>query len=139
MCKEIRNCCSISLNSQNSIQVKVTAFFFCSLYNHVMCLKFEFYNIFLIKSQNELVLLTVTYMYLKVQQIRRIYFSKTPFSKNLRNGLFKGTQSFPRIGLFVVQAISLGLCRRPIEFLTSSHPCRRLSKIPNSQIHKVKK
>ena len=32
----------------------------------------------------------------------------------------KGTQWFPRIGLFVVQAISLGPCRRPIEFLTSS-------------------
>ena len=51
----------------------------------------------------------------------------------------KGTQWFPRIGLFVVRAISLGPCRRPIEFLTSSHPCRRLSKIPNSQFHKVKK
>ena len=51
----------------------------------------------------------------------------------------QGTQWFSRIGLFVVQAISLGPCRRPIEFLTSSHPCGRLSKIPNSQIHKVKK
>ena len=51
----------------------------------------------------------------------------------------KGTQWFPRIGLFVVRAISLGPCRRPIEYLTSSHPCGRLSKIPNSQIHKVKK
>ena len=30
----------------------------------------------------------------------------------------QGTQWFPRIGLFVVQAISLGDCRRPIEFLT---------------------
>ena len=37
------------------------------------------------------------------------------------------------------QAISLGPCRRPIEFLTSWHPCGGLSKIPNSQIHKVKK
>ena len=51
----------------------------------------------------------------------------------------QGTQWFSRIGLFVVQAISLGPCRRPIEFLTSSHPCGRLSKIPNSQIHKVEK
>ena len=51
----------------------------------------------------------------------------------------QGTQWFSRIGLFVVQAISLGPCRRPIEFLTSWHPCGRLSKIPNSQIHKVKK
>ena len=34
----------------------------------------------------------------------------------------KSTQRFPRIGLFLVQAISLGPCRRPIEFLTSSHP-----------------
>ena len=39
----------------------------------------------------------------------------------------------------MVRAISLGPCRRPIEYLTSSHPCGRLSKIPNSQIHKVKK
>ena len=46
---------------------------------------------------------------------------------------------FPRIRLFVVKAISLGHCRRPIEFLTSSHPCRCFSKIPNSQIHKVEK
>ena len=45
----------------------------------------------------------------------------------------KGTQWFPRIGLFVVRAISLGPCRRPIEFLTSSHPCGRLSKIPNNR------
>ena len=51
----------------------------------------------------------------------------------------KGTQWFPRIGLFVVQAISLGPCRRPIEFLTSLHPCGRLSRIQNSQIHKVEK
>ena len=51
----------------------------------------------------------------------------------------RGTQWFLRIGLFVVRAISLGPCRRPIEYLTSSHPCGRLSKIPNSQIHKVKK
>ena len=51
----------------------------------------------------------------------------------------KGTQWFPRIGHFVVQAISLGPCRRLIEFLTSSYPFGRLSKIPNSQIHKVKK
>ena len=33
-----------------------------------------------------------------------------------------GNQWFPRIGLFVVQAISLSPCRRSIEFLTSSHP-----------------
>ena len=39
----------------------------------------------------------------------------------------------------MVQAIILGPYRRPIEFLTSWHPCGRLSKIPNSQIHKVKK
>ena len=51
----------------------------------------------------------------------------------------QGTQWFLRIGLFMVQAISLGPCRTPIEVLTSSHPCGRLSKIPNSQIHKVKK
>ena len=51
----------------------------------------------------------------------------------------KGTQWFTRIELFAVQAISLGTCRRPIEFLTSLHPCRRLSKIPNFQIHKVEK
>ena len=51
----------------------------------------------------------------------------------------RGTQWFLRIGLFVVRAISLGPCRRPIEYLTSLHPCGRLSKIPNSQIHKVKK
>ena len=51
----------------------------------------------------------------------------------------KGTQWFPWIGHFVVQAISLGPRRRPIEFLTSSHPFMRLSKISNSQIHKVKK
>ena len=38
-----------------------------------------------------------------------------------------------------VQAINLGPCRRPNEFLTSLHPCGCLSKIPNSQIHKVKK
>ena len=31
----------------------------------------------------------------------------------------KGTQWFLRIGLFVVRAISLGPCRRPIEYLTS--------------------
>ena len=31
----------------------------------------------------------------------------------------KSTQGFPRIGLFVVQAISLGGCR-PIDFLTLS-------------------
>ena len=30
----------------------------------------------------------------------------------------------------MVQAISLGPCRRPIEFLTSSHPCRRLLQGP---------
>ena len=51
----------------------------------------------------------------------------------------QGTKWFSRIGLFVVQVIILGLCRRPIEFLTSWHPCGRLSKIPNSQIHKVEK
>ena len=51
----------------------------------------------------------------------------------------QGTQWFLRIGLFMVQAISLGPCRTPIEVLTSSHPCGRLSKIPNSQIHKVEK
>ena len=51
----------------------------------------------------------------------------------------KGTLWFPRIRLFVVHAISLGPCRRPIEFLISLHPCGHLSKIPNSQIHKVKK
>ena len=51
----------------------------------------------------------------------------------------RGTQWFLRIGLFAVQAISLGTCRRPIEFLTSSHPCRHFSKIPNFQIHKVVK
>ena len=33
----------------------------------------------------------------------------------------RGTQWFLRIGLFVVRAISLGPCRRPIEFLTTSH------------------
>ena len=49
----------------------------------------------------------------------------------------QGTQWFPKIGLFLVQAISLGPCRWPIEFLTSSHPCGHLSKIQNSQIHKV--
>ena len=49
------------------------------------------------------------------------------------------TQWFHRIGLFVVQAISLGPCRRPVEFLTSLHHCGRLSKIPNFQIHKVEK
>ena len=51
----------------------------------------------------------------------------------------RGTQWFLRIGLFVVRAISLGSCRSPIEYLTSLHPCGRLSKIPNSQIHKGKK
>ena len=51
----------------------------------------------------------------------------------------RSTQWFPRIGLFVVQAISLGPCRRPFEFLNSSRPYCRLSKIPNSQIHKVEK
>ena len=51
----------------------------------------------------------------------------------------KCTHWFPQIGLFVIPVISLGPCRGPIEFLTSSHPCRHLSKIPNSQIHKVKK
>ena len=51
----------------------------------------------------------------------------------------KSTQWFPRIILFVVQAISLGPCKRPIEFLTSSHPCCRFSKIPNFQIHKIEK
>ena len=51
----------------------------------------------------------------------------------------KGTQWFPRIGLFVVQVITLGPCRRPIEFLTSSHPCGRLSKIQNSQFLKAEK
>ena len=40
--------------------------------------------------------------------------------------------TFPRIGLFVVQAISLGPCRGPIEFLTSSHLYGRLPKILNS-------
>ena len=45
----------------------------------------------------------------------------------------QSTQWFPWIGLFVVQAISLGPCRRPIEFLTSSNPCGRLSKFPNCQ------
>ena len=49
------------------------------------------------------------------------------------------TQWFPWIGLFVVQAFSLDPCRRPIEVLTSLHPCGRFSKIPNSQIHKVEK
>ena len=34
----------------------------------------------------------------------------------------------------MVQVISLGPCRRPIEFLTSWYPCGHLSKIPNSQI-----
>ena len=43
------------------------------------------------------------------------------------------------IRLFVVQAISLGPCRRPIEFLTSSHPFGYLSKIPNFHFHKVEK
>ena len=51
----------------------------------------------------------------------------------------KGTQWFPRIGLFVVQAISLGPCRRPIEFLTSSNPWGHFSKITNFQIHKIEK
>ena len=51
----------------------------------------------------------------------------------------KGTWWFPRIGLFGVQAISLGPFRGPIEFLTSLHPCRCLSKIPNLQIQKVEK
>ena len=41
----------------------------------------------------------------------------------------QGTQWFSRIGLFVVQAIILGPYRRPIEFLTSWHPCGCLSKI----------
>ena len=48
-------------------------------------------------------------------------------------------QWFLRIRLFVVKAISLGPCRRPIEYLTSSHHCGRLSKIPNSQNKKKKK
>ena len=48
-------------------------------------------------------------------------------------------QWFPRIGLFAIQAISLGSCWRPIKFLTSSHPCGHLSIIPNSQIHNVEK
>ena len=51
----------------------------------------------------------------------------------------QSTQWFPRIGLFVVQAISLGPCRWLIEFLTSSHPCGRLSEIQNSQTQKVEK
>ena len=51
----------------------------------------------------------------------------------------KGTQWFPRIGLFEVQAINLGPCRRPLEFLTSLQHCKHLSKIPNSQIIKVEK
>ena len=46
----------------------------------------------------------------------------------------KGTQWFPLIGLFVVQAISLGPCRRLIEFLISSNSCG-----PKFQIHKVEK
>ena len=61
------------------------------------------------------------------------YFNLTEPSRVLQR---KSTQGFPRIGLFVV---SLGCCRRPIEFLTSSHPCGRLSKIPIFQIHKVEK
>ena len=51
----------------------------------------------------------------------------------------KGTQWFRQIGLFVVQAISLGPCRRSIAFFTSSQSCRRFSKISNFQIHKVEK
>ena len=51
----------------------------------------------------------------------------------------QSTQWFPWIGLFVVQALSLNPCRRPIEVLISLHPCGRLSKIPNSQMHKVEK
>ena len=34
----------------------------------------------------------------------------------------QGTQGLPRIGLFVVQAISLGHCRRPIEFWPHGTP-----------------
>ena len=81
-----------------------------------------------------------------------VYRCHATFTRYFKSGTFKhmlteprwalqpqGTQRFPRIWLFVVQAISLGPCRWPIEFLTSSQPCGRLSKIPNSQIHKVEK
>ena len=51
----------------------------------------------------------------------------------------KCTQWFPRIGLFVVQAISLGPCRRPIEFLPPRTPAGFCHKFPNSQIHNVEK
>jgi hypothetical protein len=50
-----------------------------------------------------------------------------------------GTQWNPRIGLFVVQDFTPGPFRRPIPFLTSSHPRGRLSKITNLQIQRVKK
>ena len=73
---------------------------------------------------------------LGAQQCSNMHFSLTEPRWPLQP---RGTQWFLRIGLFVVRAISLGPCRRPIEYLTSSHPCGRLSKIPNSQIHKVKK
>ena len=49
----------------------------------------------------------------------------------------QGTQWFSRIGLFVVQFIILGPYRRPIEFLTSSHPCGCSSKIPILENHWV--
>jgi hypothetical protein len=51
----------------------------------------------------------------------------------------RANQWFPQIGLFEVQAISLGPCRRPTEFLTSPQPCGRLSEIPYFKIHKVEK
>ena len=39
----------------------------------------------------------------------------------------KDTKKNPKIGLFVIQVFSLGSCRRPIQFLTSSHPFCQIS------------
>ena len=70
-------------------------------------------------------------------KLLHVSVSSTPLTEPRRALQPKGTQWFPWIGLFVIQANSLVPCRRLIEFLTSSHPCGRLSKIQNSQIHKV--
>ena len=85
-------------------------------------------------GQNSLVSLLSAYIFPEDLQ-----FSSIGLTEPRRALQPKGTQWFPWIGLFVVHAISLGPCRRPIEFLTSSHPCGCLSKIPNGQIHKVEK
>ena len=57
------------------------------------------------------------------QEITQFETNLTEPSRALQN-----TQWFPRIGLFVVQAIILGPFRRNIEFLNSFHPYQHLSK-----------